>query len=135
MHLKVHNINLFTFGESTLLATGEKQRQKCFVFLHQPLDIWLQNFTCKQERQKKKGDALIKWEMLSVSSSDSSYLVKELCQQVRKTREKCSNKKRNLLLVFLYQPSLIFGATISQEREGQGEDKERNALTRRELCF
>jgi hypothetical protein len=111
--------------------------------------------------------------MLSVSSSDSSYLVKELCQQVRKTkremlqqeekfafsvslsakldiwcnnftrerrtrrrqREKCSDKKRTLLLVFLHQPSLIFGATISKGREGQGEDKERNALTRRELCL
>jgi hypothetical protein len=49
-------------------------------------------------KTKKKRDALIKWEMLSVSSSDSSYLVKELCQQVRK-------------------------------------DKERNAPTRREICF
>ncbi len=124
-------------------------------------------------KTKKKGDALIKWEMLNVSSSDSSYLVKELCQQVRKTkremlqqeekfafsvslsakldiwcnnftrerrtrrrqREKCSDKKRTLLLVFLHQPSLIFGATISQGREAQGEDKERNAPTRRELCF
>jgi hypothetical protein len=53
----------------------------------------------------------------------------------KRQREKCSNKKRNLLLVFLHQPSLIFGATISQEREGQGEDKERNALTRSKLCF
>jgi hypothetical protein len=90
-------------------------------------------------KTKKKRDALIKWEMLSVSLSDSSYLVEELCQQVRKTkremlqqeekfafsvsssakldiwcnnstrerrtrrrqREKCSDKKRTLLLVFL----------------------------------
>jgi hypothetical protein len=122
-----------------LCLQQEKNKDKnasCFFISLLTFDTELH---LQARKTKKKRDALIKWEMLSVSSSDSSYLVKELCQQVRKTkremlqqeekfaisvsssakldiwcnnftrerrtrrrqREKCSDKKRTLLLVFL----------------------------------